>query len=223
MDRIYYIYLGIFFIIFLIIFYVLYFVKDGSKTSLIASKVNLSKDVNDLKFNTAQKPESAIYSYSMNVLVEGVLNNIDTDYIKKYYLFYRNADVTNFVESAWTIANHGKNIGLRLDASDLTKLWLDYTVGTNTSAAYKTVEIVNNFPIGKWTNVIVTVDNANINVYIDSKLVKSVNGSLAIPSPTNPIKFSHFKAYLADFRYYNSIINPEIPLMSRILGINAVN
>lgn len=223
MDRIYYIYLGIFFIIFLIIFYVLYFVKDGSKTSLIASKVNLSKDVNDLKFNTAQKPESAIYSYSMNVLVEGVLNNIDTDYIKKYYLFYRNADVTNFVESAWTIANHGKNIGLRLDPADLTKLWLDYTVGTNTSAAYKTVEIVNNFPISKWTNVIVTVDNANINVYIDSKLVKSVNGSLAIPSPTNPIKFSHFKAYLADFRYYNSIINPEIPLMSRILGINAVN
>ena len=220
MDRIYYIYLGIFFIIFLITFYVLYFVKDGSKTSLIASKVNLSKDVNDLKFNTAQNPESAIYSYSVNVLVEGVLNNIDTDYIKKYYLFYRNADVTNFVESAWTAANHGKNIGLRLDPVDLTKLWLDYTVGTNT---YKTLEIVNNFPIGKWTNVIVTVDNTNIDVYIDSKLVKSVNGSLAIPSPTNPIKFSHFKAYLADFRYYNSIINPEIPLMSRILGINAVN
>ena len=223
MDKKYYIYFGIFFIIILIIAYILYFAKDGSNTSLIASSVNLSTETNDLMFGRTHKPNSTIYSYSANVLVEGVADNIDTDYIPKYYLFYRNADVTNFVESAWTIANHGKNIGLRLDPADLTKLWLDYTVGTNTSAAYKTVEIVNNFPISKWTNVIVTVDNANINVYIDSKLVKSVNGSLAIPSPTNPIKFSHFKAYLADFRYYNSIINPEIPLMSRILGINAVN
>jgi len=217
MNKIY-VYLGIFLIILLIIFYVLYFTKDSSKTSLIASKVNLKKDVNDLEFNTAQKPESAIYSYSMNVLVEGVPDNIDTDYIKKYYLFYRNVD--GFVENAWTVANHGKNIGLRLDASDLTKLWLDYTTGNN---SYKTVQIVSNFPMGKWTNVIVTVDNANINVYIDSKLVKSVNGSISPPSPTNPIKFSHFKAYLADFRYYNSIINPEIPFMSRIFRINAAN
>ena len=220
MDRIYYIYLGISLIILLIIFYVLYFVKDGSKTSLIITSVNLSKRFKDLEFGRTHIPESTIYSYSMNVLVEGVLNNIDADEIKKYYLFYRNVD--GFDERAWTANNHGKNIGLRLDATDLTKLFLDYTVGTNTPR-YKTVEIVNNFPIGKWTNVIVTVNQTTINVYIDSKLVKSFNESLATPSPTNPIKFSHFKARLADFRYYMSIINPEIPLMSRILGINTAN
>lgn len=214
-----YIYLGIFFIIILIILYVLYFTKDSSKTTLIASSVNLSKDLNDLKFNTAQNPESVIYSYSVNVLVEGVPDNIDTDYIKKYYLFYRNVD-GGPVESAWTESNHGKNIGLRLDKDDLTKLWLDYT---DSASSYKTIKIVNNFPIGKWTNVIVTVDNANINVYIDSKLMKSISVSIAPPSPTNPIKFSHFKAHLADFRYYMSIINPEIPFLSRIFRINAVN
>ena len=213
-----YIYLGIFFIIILIILYVLYFTKDSSKTTLIASSVNLSKDLNDLTFNTAQNPESVIYSYSVNVLVEGVVDNIDTDYDKKYYLFCRNVDGWP-LGSHWTESNHGKNIGLRLDKADLTKLWLDYAVGTRATPIYKTVQIVNNFPIGKWTNVIVTVDNANINVYIDSKLMKSISVSIAPPSPTNPIKFSHFKAHLADFRYYMSIINPEIPFLSRIFRI----
>jgi len=176
-------------------------------------------DFNDLKFSRVHSPESPIYSYSMNVLVEGVVNNIDTDYIKKYYLFYRNAD-NGPPENKWSAGNHGKNIGLRLDKDDLTKLWLDYTAGDN---SYKTVQIVSNFPMGKWTNVIVNVDNSIINVYINSNLVKSVKGSVSPPSAMNPINFSHFNAHLADFRYYNSIVNPEIPLMSRIFRINALN
>jgi hypothetical protein len=149
--------------------------------------------------------------------VEGVANNIDTDYIQKYYLFYRNVD--GYDESTWSVGNHGKNIGLRLDAADLTKMFLDYTDGTN---AYKTAQIVNNFPIGKWTNVIVTVNNTAIDVYIDSKLVKSVKGEIQPPSADSPIKFSHFKARLADFRYYMNIINPEMPFMSWICGIDKV-
>lgn len=203
MNKIY-IYIGIGIVLILIIGYMLYFTKDSSRNSLIASSVNLSKDVNDLHFNKTHKPESAIYSYSMNVLVEGVINNIDTDYIKKYYLFYRNDD-NGFVESGWNVDNHGKNIGLRLD-SNLTTLYLDYM---DTSPSQKTATIITNFPIGKWTNVIINVDNSNINVYIDSKLVKSINGSIKPPSVDSPIKFSHFKAHLADFRYYMSIINPE--------------
>ena len=216
MDQKYYIYFGIFFILILIIVYFLYFNKDSSETSLIARSVNLRKDTTDLTFNRTQKPESAIYSYSANVLIEGVLDNIDTDYIPKYYLFYRNAYDDSFNENAWSPSNHGKNIGLRLDKSDLTKLWIDYRDGTS----YKTVMVVDNFPLGKWTNVIVTVNNSIITVYIDSKMAKSIHGSISPPSPTNPIKFSHFKAYLADFRYYMSIINPEIPFTSWIFGID---
>ena len=217
MDKKYYIYFGIFFIIILIIAYILYFAKDGSNTSLIASSVNLSTETNDLMFGRTHKPNSTIYSYSANVLVEGVADNIDTDYIPKYYLFYRNVD--RFDESTWTVDNHGKNIGLRLDKDDLTKLFLDYT---DSADAVKTMQIVNNFPIGKWTNVIVTVNNTAIDVYIDSKLVKSVKGEIKPPSADSPIKFSHFKARLADFRYYMSIINPEMPLMSWIFGIDKI-
>ena len=106
------------------------------------------------------------------------------DYIKKYYLFYRNDD-NGFVESGWNVDNHGKNIGLRLD-SNLTTLYLDYM---DTSPSQKTATIITNFPIGKWTNVIINVDNSNINVYIDSKLVKSINGSIKPPSVDSPIKF----------------------------------
>lgn len=218
MDQKYYIYFGIFFVIILIIMYILYFAKDGSKTSLIASSVNLRKDTTDLKFNRTQKPDSIIYSYSANVLVEGVVDNIDTDYIKKYYLFYRNAYDDTFDEIKWSPSNHGKNIGLRLDKDDLTKLFVDYKDGNS----YKTALIVDNFPLGKWTNVIVTVNNSTITVFIDSKMVKSIHGSISPPSPTNPIQFSHFKAYLADFRYYMSIINPEMPFMSWICGIDKV-
>lgn len=219
MDKKYYIYFGIFFIIISIIIFVLYFTKDGSKTSLIASSVNLRKNTTELKFNQTQKPDSTIYSYSLNVFVEGIVDNIDTDYIKKYYLFYRNADDMNFSESAWSPSNHGKNIGLRLDKDDLTKLWIDYKDGNS----YKTAMVVNNFPIGKWTNVIVTVDNSTITVYVDSKIMKSINGDISPPSPTNLIDHSHFKASLADFRYYMNIIDPEIPFMSWIFGIDKIN
>ena len=53
---------------------------------------------------------------------------------------------------------------------------------TNVGLAPKEIEITNNFPIQKWVCVLISIDNIIADIYLDGKLVKSVQFS----DPNNP-------------------------------------
>lgn len=66
---------------------------------------------------------------------------------------------------------------------DQAKPTLNLTLGTN-----PTITIRDNFPLQKWTYVVFSVDNTFVDIYLDGKLVKSVqlNTALTFTSSTDP-------------------------------------
>jgi hypothetical protein len=117
------------------------------------------------------------------------------------YLFSRESAVQ-------TGSGHKKNIGLRLGSTS-PELLLEYKTTAAGDAGYQTLTVSNNFPIQTWVHVIVSVDNNYIDVYMNGKLVKSIQASLEAPSTGASIVYGLNKAYLAKFVRNTSPIDPQ--------------
>jgi hypothetical protein len=99
----------------------------------------------------------------------------------------------------------------------------------------KTIEITDNFPLQKWTHIIVNVDNQFMDFYLDGKLVKSARAyiedqALGIKIPKPPpagggsgvlMKLggtTRFDAFVSRFKHWSSSINPEIAWSTYMQG-----
>jgi hypothetical protein len=100
-----------------------------------------------------------------------------------------------------------------------------------TSGTDKTITITDNFPIQKWTHVIVSLDNQFMDIYLDGKLVMSqrlftppsVTGAAAAQPKTPPdnpapiylgnsgsTAFTPFDAYIATFIRWTKPMDPQL-------------
>ena len=70
-----------------------------------------------------------------------------------------------------------------------TKPILNLTFGTGTTA--NTIAIRDNFPLQKWTYVVFSVDNTVVDLYLDGKLVKSVQLNTAPTFTTGDAKITY--------------------------------
>jgi hypothetical protein len=118
-----------------------------------------------------------------------------------------------------SIFKRENNIELSLDASSPI-LNCDITMSDDST---KTIEITDNFPLQKWTHIIVSVDNQYVDCYIDGKLVRSgrvykedATAGISVPKPPPPVankmylaKSTKYDAYVARFKHWSSPINPE--------------
>jgi len=99
----------------------------------------------------------------------------------------------------------------------------------------KTLEITDNFPIQKWTHIVISVDNQYIDSYIDGKLVKSgrmytgatieCTGTCDEASEKTPVAAStpktpsdvdmvlggetEFDAYISKFQHWDKPVDPQ--------------
>ena len=197
-------------VLLIIILYVSFFVFTGSQS--LTAKVDLGTQQAAITADKIGNPGSVRYSFETWI------------YVYQFeaggkYLFSRGSTVT-------TSGSHNKNIGLKLGLTS-PELLLDYTVaGTvGTSAGqitainkYKTLTISNNFPIQTWTQVIVSIDNNYIDVYMNGKLVKSIQATLEAPSPTSSIDYGLNKAYLAKFVRNTYPVDPQTAWNSYTAG-----
>ena len=83
--------------------------------------------------------------------------------------------------------------------------------------AQKEIEITNNFPVQKWVCVLISIDNVIADIYLDGKLVKSVQFS----DPTNTaaqtiattdadaIKFGTWDCYISKFERNPRVTDPK--------------
>ena len=191
-------------VLLIVVTYLVFFVFTGSQS--LTAKVDLGSPQTAIPSGDISDPGSVRYSFETWVYV------YQFDGTGGKHLFSRGS--TN--KSAITTA-HSKNIGLKFaDTSPI--LNLEYTVfGTEGTGAgqisaaekYKTLAISNNFPIQTWTHVIVSVDNNYIDVYMNGKLVKSINVTLEAPSTSTSIEYGTPKAYLAKFVRNTYPIDPQ--------------
>ena len=177
-------------VLLIVVTYLVFFVFTGSQS--LTAKVDLGSLQTSITSDKISDPGSVRYSFESWVYV------YQFDGTGGKYLFSR------------TGTTPGKNIGLRFDANTPT-LNLEYISisPTNGSKVSKTLVVYNNFPIQTWTHVIVSVDNNYIDVYMNGKLVKSINESLEAPSTSSSIDYGTPKAYLAKFVRNTYPIDPQ--------------
>ena len=179
-------------VLILIVLYVAFFVFTGSQS--LTAKVDLGSQQAPILAADISNPGSVRYSFEAWV------------YVYQFeaggkYLFSRGS-------TDQTGTGHKKNIGLRLGQT-APELKLEYKTTAAGDAGFQTLLISNNFPIQTWTHVSVSVDNNYVDVYMNGKLVKSIQATLEPPSIASSIEYGLTKAYLAKFVRNTSPIDPQ--------------
>lgn len=189
-------------ILYLVITYIF---TDSTKTDLLvmhdasARKVVDSEDL--IGGNTAN------YSYSFWLYI----NTWDYGYGSEKVIFRRTkSDETNLIEGVLDTTNNNLLIKMAYSSGDDAK---------PNDKIYSECS-VSNIPLQKWTNVIVTLNNKAIDIYLDGKLVKTcVLPGVQTPKPaqnliiadksSDDVEGTGFSGFLAKFRFYSRTINPR--------------
>lgn len=127
-----------------------------------------------------------------------------------------------------TIYERAENIKLYFDKVSPT-LKCDIAMNKTDSKPI-TVEITDSFPLQKWTQIIISVDNQYLDAYIDGKLVKSAraykedengNDMPKVPSASAAMSLGGetvFDAYVSRFKHWTMPITPQIAWSSYMEG-----
>jgi hypothetical protein len=171
------------------------------------------KDNKQLLIKSSQIQGMGSSHFSMSVWIN--VKNFDTQTEKTIYTFMTTQDTTTLYDSTYTITKDASTksgmcplnnnvpswsdgLACTTRITDLLALIIDrkkpnlyiYTRYSDTSGI--PILITNNFPLQKWTNVIVSFENKTLDVYIDGKLILS-NNNLGYYSPSdgafNPTPF----------------------------------
>jgi hypothetical protein len=158
---------------------ILYYFIFASGTTVLSDKLDLSIQQPPVPIGDIAQPASRKYSYEMWMYV------------------YNFQGTSEYIISRDSGSNNSKNIGIKLDGSS-PKLILEYTATVNSSASAKTVTITDNFPLQTWSHLIVSVDDKYIDIYMNGKLIKSIQDvNIDTPSATSTITYGKTNCYLA--------------------------
>ena len=175
-------------VLLIIVLYLSFFVFTGTQS--LTAKVDLGSQQSPILAKEIGNPGSVRYSFETWVYVYQFENG-------GKYLFSRPGATT------------GKNIGLKL-GNTAPELILEYvSVDSAGTKVPSSLIVSNNFPIQSWAHVIVSVDNNYIDVYMNGKLVKSIQAILDPPSIGSSIEYGLTKAYLAKFVRNTYPVDPQ--------------
>jgi hypothetical protein len=177
----------------IVLIFVLYYFLNRSGTAVLSNKLDLSTPQTAIPIDKIPDPSSRKYSYEMWMYV------------------FNFQGTSQYIISRGSVADATKkNIGIRLDGSS-PKLMLDYTAtATGTPSAQKSVSITDNFPLQTWAHLIVSVDDKYIDVYINGKLIKSIqDANIDTPSPTAIIEYGITNCYLAKLSRTSMATDPQ--------------
>lgn len=172
----------------LVLYYFLY--TDGSK--VLTNKLDLAitqPEVTSAALGVG--PDSKRYSLEMWMYVYNANSN-------DAYIVSRDAATASTpattVGTVTTPAVFNKNVGIKL-IGVTPKLVLEYQKADGITK--KELVITDNFPLQTWVHLIVSMDNSFIDVYMNGKLIKSMQDSIQTPSATSSLKFDICNCYLA--------------------------
>lgn len=136
----------------------------------------------------------------------------------------QNPNPNNYISATTTIAGPSNSTGnifyvtesISLDLYNNTSLGVSIYKQTSTaiSPSYDAYMVTSEFPLQKWQQVIIHVQNYLMDFYLNGKLVKSTNltsaNGVLIPNTTSSINFGKADAYIAKFNRLTSVLNTNI-------------
>lgn len=88
----------------------------------------------------------------------------------------------------------------------------NFNIEQSTDMLFKTNTCsIENIPLQRWTNIILTVNNKALDIYLDGKLVKTcILDNVPLTSDSNILVCPDggFSGYISNFRYLSNAINP---------------
>lgn len=176
--------------------------SDSTKTDLL-----VMHDASVRKVISAEDlvgANSANYSYSFWLYINTWNYGYGSD--KVVFRRFKQGD-NNLIEAVLDTTNN-----------DL-KIKMAYSAGNKVNG--KTHECsIKNIPLQKWTNIIVTLNNKAIDVYLDGKLVKTcILPGVQTPKPSQnlivadksskTVDGTGFSGFIAKLRFYSRTVNPR--------------
>lgn len=180
------------FILLLVIAYLLYYVFKAKQS--IVSQNYLGNGLIPVPINQLNNFSSNTYFYEIWVYVNSVTNASSTptaaaDTNKSGNIFY----VTNSI-----------SLDIYKDTS------LHVNINNNKSTKYDTYVITDTLPLQTWQQVIISVNNNLMDLYLNGKLVKSIHlTSINTPAKNANIIFGTSDVYIAKFNRLTSIIDTQ--------------
>jgi hypothetical protein len=148
------------FLAILLIVVIFYMVYTKSDNTKSKIEVDMSAQLADITSDKLVKPDAVSYTYKVWLYVDKPISSTA-------FIFARDKDLTLKLNGTTSVLS----VTTKHESSpDITHM------------------ITNNFPLQKWVYVVISVDNATIDMYLDGKLVKSVV-DMHTPDGTSPIKF----------------------------------
>lgn len=206
--------LFILFILFII--YVYFMMKTVQAISILQKNTNLITDNVNITTD-ALKIKGPVYKYAFTLNI----------YVNSYNFSY---DYPIFSKSSVLSINDSNTVSSIIKLNDkeivnTTPLNNEFTIGLlkNSPVMYLSsnesnnmvnndsyIIITNNMPIQKWIHLTVSVDNNNIDIYIDGKLIKSYisKPNMYVLNKINDIRFGKGDVIISDFKYINDSIDP---------------
>jgi hypothetical protein len=190
-------------IVLLVALYYLYkFLLGGSNGSNIVH-INAMSATPAYDVNTNTNPGSYRYCYAIWVHVNNLANNSDTTKYGNRNTMNNIMYLTDKTSSASGSSSTGTFFSLDLYGN--TSLYVRYNNGNSSGSPdplAKPYLVTPNFPLQKWTLIIVSFDNKVMDLYLDGKLVKSTTMEV-LPAPQTTSATMNFGT--GDMDVYNYV------------------
>lgn len=134
---------------------------------------------------------------------------------------FTNPNSTRYAYGIWYYLNTLNTIDANVDEKIIfsrtndIKLYLDNNTASLYCELYSTlgdnvILVTSNFPLQKWVYITVVVDNTIADIYLDGKLVKSVQIYQVNPDKTSNLNFgSGYDAYISKFQRWATPLDPQ--------------
>ena len=191
-------------IVIVILIYILYkFFSQKATTLVETSSLNETQDAITIK----NSPTSTKYSYAVWIYINSWYTSSQASTNTGKKIFARSNNLELYFE------NNSPVLKCRVTTENS---------GEETTSSSEEFIVSKNFPLQKWTQVIVSADNQYFDCYIDGKLVTSVRvHNPSIPASTATMFLGGgtlFDAYVSKFQHWAEANSPQTAYESYLAG-----
>jgi len=189
-------------ILVIVIFICLYYTIEYVFPDVIIGKLSPLNPIQTFGPSTLDNPNSVRYYYEAWLYIDA---NTPPD---KYNVIFNRG--TNFMLTL-------KGSNLSVFSSDNGASGISYSASgqltppqTGFTDASCVITIMPDFPFQKWTHLVIAVDGANMDVYIDGKFVKSTDKFTNVPGTSGlTVGNAYTQGKITRFRRITAPINPQ--------------
>jgi len=210
-----YIVIGI--VVFIIIAYFVYTTWFSGVNNLSGGQVNLNVTTPPppILANTLTNPNSTRYSYGIWVYVTSWDN---TTYKT---IFSRYNDIVVYLDKTSSVLKCV--ISPHLASAPSPDASINLNNSTYTGMDNSSFIITNNFPLQKWVYISIVINNQIIDMYLDGKMVKSLNIAQVQPDGTSNIYYGNgFDAVVSGFQRWSYPLDPQSVYNYYLSGSSAI-